>query len=603
MNRWSPGLASPVGQDGDPVPGGAGGPAFKGMDMMSERDQLPPGMVPLSVNKRFRTGSAMKRMGTIEPEEFNNGFGNNPLYPIVGSGIFSDPNGAEVMLVAVKNASFNFGEGAVPFVWVLQTGQDPKRIPFATGTGDLVNVNKVRFCQAFDKVALFREPILTRPTLVWDGDPDGEFVNVDTLIVTGAGGEPTPATSAGETFQNRILLYSPFAVNTPRRDQIIMTDPGNISTYDPVFGDFRINSGQADFMVRAFQYFKGAVVGFKHRSIHMLENFSVDPTQGSQRQISGEIGLCGHDAVVRDGADVLFLSEPNGVYRLSEVIEDQIVSPAIPVSTPIDPAIRSINWAAARNAVAGTEEEYAFFAVPLGVRGYNNAVLVYNRSTRLWESGDLWGDWTFGISAMHTTNYNGRRTLFGLDYRNRRVYALYQSVPDEINGQTWHIHDIIETRGYNLGDSTRFKRYQRMAIAISTVDPEVSVTAISDGFNEQKVLTPTPITKRRFKFYTHGHADFDGTTDPDEPKREDYSISDFEFAATGFEGLLEGPIMFLPAAGSYVEAPAQQSLERIQVRTNGRWVSLRIENTSGRCDLLAVAVEGIAGNVETRTAA
>src|SRR4029077_17708756 len=139
MNRWSPGLASPVGQDGDPQPGGAGGPAFKGMDMMSERDQLPPGMVPLSVNKRFRTGSAMKRMGTVEPEDFNNGFGNNPLNPIVGSGIFSDPNGDEVMMVAVKNASFNFGgdTGVRAFVWVLQFGQDPKRIPFATGTGNL----------------------------------------------------------------------------------------------------------------------------------------------------------------------------------------------------------------------------------------------------------------------------------------------------------------------------------------------------------------------------------------------------------------------------------------------------------------------------------
>src|SRR4029077_4220507 len=208
------------------------------------------------------------------------------------------------MMVAVKNASFNFGgdTGVRAFVWVLQFGQDPKRIPFATGTGNLVNVTRVRFCQAFDKVALFREPISTgRPVLVWDGDTDTEFVNVDTLFDPAAGGKLIPVVGAGETFQNRILLYSPFARNSPARDQIILSDPGNISTYDSVFGDFRINSGQADFMVRAFQYFKGAVVGFKHRSIHMLENFSVDPTQGGQRQISGEIGLCGHDAVVRDG--------------------------------------------------------------------------------------------------------------------------------------------------------------------------------------------------------------------------------------------------------------------------------------------------------------
>jgi len=42
-----------------------------------------------------------------------------------------------------------------------------------------------------------------------------------------------------------------------------------------------------------------------------------------------------------------------------------------------------------------------------------------------------------------------------------------------------------------------------------------------------------------------------------------------------------------------VQGPKQQSLERFQIRQNGRWVSIRIENTGGQCDCLGIAVEAI----------
>jgi hypothetical protein len=619
MNRWTSGLASQVQQDGDPQPGTVG-PAFRGIDMVRDPDKLAPGMVPYSINKRLRTGSALKRPGSVQPAEFNPDFGANPLNPIIGSGIYSDPNGNERLLVAVKNASYDFGPdpfGVRAFVWSLQAGKDPERIPLAAGQ-TLAGKTRVRFCQAFDKIALFREPFLDATAghmLVWDGQPyavgppahTGSFDDVHGLFNPAEGGTEVPVTTAGETFQNRLLLYSPFSLSVPQRDQVIMTDPAHIEQYDEVFGDFRINSGQSDSIVRVFQYYKGAAAVFKHRSIHQIENFSTpDPTAGSQRMLSGEIGLAGPDAAVRDGADILFYSFPGGVYRLSEVIQDQIVTPPIAVSEPIDPIIHTVNMTAARGIVAAADVEYAYFAVPsyVGAPRGNNAVLVYNRQSRLWESApDFWGDGSFKIHAMHTTNFNGTRTLFGLDYQNKHVYALYQSVPDQLNGQLYHIHDALQTRAYNLGDHTRFNRYQRMAVAISTVDPQVKITAISDGWNEKKLLTINPITKDRFKFYPHGFPDYDGTLPADYPKREDYSVTEFAYAAEDFEALLPGPIEQLPATGGYVDSPAQQTLERLPIRTNGRWVSLVIENLSGRCDVLAVGVEGIAGNMENRTAA
>lgn len=593
MNRWSRGGDTPLAQDGDPQPGTAG-LAFKGIDMVRDRDKLPPGIVHLAVNKRMRTGSCVKRPGNLQPADFNASFGAK----IIGSGIFSDPNGEEWMLVACDGQTW---------VWKLQAGKDPVKVNLKAGE-TLAGFFNVRFSQAFDKVLLFRAPIVAgKHTLAWDGDIGTTFDPVDTAHLPGGGGTVIPMTYAGEPFQNRVLLYNPYFGPLPGRDQVLMTDPGDYEQYDNVFGDFRINSAQSDFLVRVWQYFKGTAAIFKHRSIHALENFtSGDPTAASLRTLTNEIGACAIDGITEDGADLLFLNAPNGVYRLSEVIQDQITTAPVPVSEPIQPIIDAINWRAAPGSIAKSYKDYAFFALPIyqsAPRG-NNAVGVYNRVTKLWESVDYWEDPNFQIHAMHITNYDGARTLFCLDYINSRVYVMYKLTPDESNGGRWHIRDIVETRGYALGDATSFKRYQRVAIAIATVDPEVHVSAISDGWNEVKDLTPNPITKDRLKFYPHAHPDYDGTTDPNEEKRRDYSTIEFNEVAEDFEGLVEGPIDRLPAsAGAYVDAIAQESLERIPIRTNGRWVSLRIENTSGRCDLLAAGVEGIPSTMETRTAA
>ena len=37
----------------------------------------------------------------------------------------------------------------------------------------------------------------------------------------------------------------------------------------------------------------------------------------------------------------------------------------------------------------------------------------------------------------------------------------------------------------------------------------------------------------------------------------------------------------------------QQTLERYQIRQNGRWASIRVDNSKGICDVLAVSVDGI----------
>jgi hypothetical protein len=99
MSRWSAygRLDSRVVEDGDPPPGlQQPGPAFIGVDMTRDRSALAPGMLARAENKRLRIGAAATRLGNVQAPDFDLPFVNT----FIGSGIYSNPNGDEVMLVA-----------------------------------------------------------------------------------------------------------------------------------------------------------------------------------------------------------------------------------------------------------------------------------------------------------------------------------------------------------------------------------------------------------------------------------------------------------------------------------------------------------------------
>jgi len=235
-----------------------------------------------------------------------------------------------------------------------------------------------------------------------------------------------------------------------------------------------------------------------------------------------------------------------------------------------------------------------------------NAILVYDTQTKQWVSApDMWSDPTFAFDALHLTNYNYVQRLFAVDYVNGNVYLMYEGLNVELATGTWPIPFKMETRGYTGNDPLSFKRYGRAIVGVSTYDPLITVTAIMDGFNEEKNLTPTPITKDRTKFYQHGHKDFDVLTDdPNEQKRKDYSIVDLDnFVGDDFEDLPVGPITFVPASSPPIIGNQQESLERFIVRSFGRWCALRIENNNGSCEVTSTGVESTRAINTGRTAA
>jgi hypothetical protein len=598
MSRWHSykygGTDSQVQLDGDPI--------FVGINMLHDRGSLSAGYLARAENKRLRDGPAATRPGITAPPDFN------PVFEdlIVGAGIYNNPNGDEVMLVATEFADY---------VWALQFGHDPVKIYLDTGQ---TIGSAVEFVQSFDKVLLLRRGwpwvIPTVPMLVWDGNVANKFMPM-TLIPPGA--HLVPIATHALPFENRILYYDAYYPTLPQRDQLLISDVLNFSSFDDPLGVFRINAGESNVITNVSGYYRGAVVVFTKRSIHLLENFQLDFTQAKQRMLSDRLGSVGVHMPLQNGSDVIFLASHDGFYRLGEAIQDQITVQPVPFSRLIQPVIDQIDWARADLwACSAALGDYAYFALPLlghDASMANNVILVYNLVTGQWESApDWWDDPSFEIGRLMITTYNNARRLFAWT-RTRtpatshsQIHLLYDGLNDQIAGQNLEVQDVLETRGYTVNDPGTFKRFQRAIIGVRTYDPEAEVTAISDGVNEEKPLAL--VTKDWQRFYVHGHPRFDSDTDdPNEPKRQDYSVgsgSAGNFVGQDFELLPDGGITDLPATPATVYSGIkQQSMERFQIRQNGRWCSLRIENSNGQCDVLGVAVEAIPAQELTRPVA
>lgn len=580
---------------------------FQGIDMTRDRSLLQPGMLSLGENTRTRTGHVRQRKGTIMPADFNppSGFGAAHL---VGSGVFRNPNGDEVLLVAPR---------AQEYTWTLQDGKDLYKVNYAGAVTGTNGVGTVELVQAFEKVILLRKPYQGSPNqnLVWDGvstqtTPGVADSEWEVAALSATGSTLIPGVWNAEPFMDRIIYYNANFLGVSGRDTWYLSDIEDYTSYDSVYQAFRTNPGESDYITRIMSYFRGSVVIFKNQSIHLAELQPSYPVSITQRILNRTIGSIGNHMPLMIGGDVIFLSQPNGFYRLSEVIQDQIQTLPLPISERIQRVIDNINWTAtAIFGCSASVDNYAFFGVcskNVSTSAQLNTILVYDTQRDQWESaGDTWGDATFTFSRLHITNYGGIQRLFAVDYQRGIIYLLYEGIHDELPRGIFSVPFKMETRGYTGDDAVSFKRFGRATIGIKTSDPQITVTAINEGFNEEKVLTPVPITKDRIKFYQHGHADFDpDTDDPLEQKRKDYSVFNNEnFVGEDYEALPEGQIVSIPGTVPSADSPQQDSLERFIVRNFGAWCALRIENVSGICEVSNVSVESTRAMNTNRTAA
>jgi len=537
-----------------------GDTSFSRLNMKLERGYLQPGEYAYAQNKRTRNGSAEDRPGTIMPH-----FANAVSYTggIIGTGVFKNPNGEEVLLLATPTKIYQIREGT-----------EPGEIALPSGTALAA---PTEFVQAFNKLLLFRGADL--PVLVWDGVSLEGFAPLPETTGLGPGIETIPNANTAEYFKNRLMI--------PYKEGFAMSDIGTL-TWDTVLGYFRMNAGTSDDVVRLFTM-GAALIVFKERSIVSLTNFTgPDPNEAVLETLNSTLGCAARKAVTMVGGDVFFLSAPGGVYRVTQVLENRLQAAPEPVSDAVQPLIERINWRAAREkALMKAHGEYCYLAVPLDGATANNAVLVYNTVTQGWEGFDTW-DGDFAIDDLHVTLYAGALRLYAIDRAAAAVYVLYEGKSDQLKSGEFWVRSRFETRGYaelptdNRGKHiAATKNHRRVSLALATWSPRYSVSVITEGANEVTPLTPQPVTRDRRKFLKFGVPAFDPTNADgrfNDPFREDYSASgDAPGVDPGTEGI-------------DIERK-QETTERWGLRARGRWASIRVENTQGQCDVRAAVIE------------
>jgi hypothetical protein len=560
-------------------PGGAileGDDRFLRMNSKLSREKLQAGEYYEAVNKRVVNGVAATRGGTITPVELN---AVSMAGGILGSAVYSNPNGDEVILIALPDK-----------VLMLRSGAYPTTVAIPSG---LTLTGSIEFSQQFDKVLLHSGA--SQSTLVWNGVSDSGFEVVTKSSPDNAARDLLPNVAWAINMNGRTIF--PFS-----KDQIGATDALDYSMYDPIFGVFRVNAGTSDPIVGAYPFPNSNVIIGKRKSLDILANFTGDFTNPSSpdylnptmQVLSSTVGIVARKTGKMLGADFAFLSD-TGFYKISQVVQERLQAGAVPFSDPIEPHIQRINWVRAGQAVAAVLGRYYFCAVPIDGSTYNNAVLVYDSATDGWVGYDTWASGAgMRIDDLLVTDYLGTSQLYAINHGTNSVHVLYldTATEDTTSNGEFQISDLLKTRGYaDLGQTGVIdKDYKRVGIGLATLRPSITVTQVLEGENNTRALTSSAITKDRTKYYQWGKQPYvvtNANNDFFAPGREDYTVKiDDGFAAD---------------SGIAVDLK-QNKPEKFSLHGRGRWIGFDIANTQGRCDVLGVIVES-QGLSEVRRAA
>ncbi len=548
---------------------------FTGLFMKPERSMLQPGQYSDSNNKRVADGVARKRPGSILPF-----FANFVAYgAIVGSFVYSDPRGDAQMLIATPGQ-----------VWRMISGAAPVSIALPAG---VVLTAPVRFVQVFDKVLLLRGENDNTPALQWDGTPNGDFQVITKSNPLDTSTVLIPNVARGVAFNDRFVF--PF-----NRTELGVSDVGDYSSYDHILADFLINLGTSDVITCLFPYAHSYLIVGKTNRIEIFSGFTDKdhPENATADVLSSTVGVCAWDSVAMTGGDALFLSEPGGVYRFGEVIENRIEANPVPVSDPIEPLIRRINWPAAGGAVAKSFGQRYYLAVPIDGSLVNNCLAIYNTATKAWEGYDTW-DPAAGmqIDNLLIFGYAGEQRLYAINHAAVSIHLLEEGKFDETKAGTFQIADRFVTRGYaTAGAAGATERDdKRLEITLGTWWPSITVTALTERANDERPLTSQPITRDPRKFQVWGRPDTDTSnvnSDHGAPGRADYAV---------IPTSEDAPIYFDP--NGIEPEKQQQEVLRFSPRIRTRALALRIESTQGDCDIYSVLVDSVGVQRSNRRAA
>ena len=245
---------------------------------------------------------------------------------------------------------------------------------------------------------------------------------VEKQTSVGLGFSHMPAPEFGIYHQRRLVVpyryditgSSGSATITDRNilDEALFSDILDQNTYDVVYGQFRFNAGEADFIVGFHSFSDDQLVVFNRNSIHTVKN-SLDLESSVSQVITSDIGCLARKSIQQIGNKLMFLSD-NGVYALDFVDLYNLRGQDVPLSASIQGTIERINQNHADKAVSVYFDNRYYIAVPLDNSTTNNALLIYNFLNKQWES----------IDSVDDSDWEYTHLVVGGSGDKRGVYAI-----------------------------------------------------------------------------------------------------------------------------------------------------------------------------------
>ena len=256
------------------------------------------------------------------------------------------------------------------------------------------------------------------------------------------------------------LVQSDRAFLQYSRNSTIVSYIDNVNQYDTIYGVFNIALGQADYLIGYHPYQQAQTLVFNRHSVYLMNNTNGDVANISVQELTRQNGCVGRRTVATCGASVLFLSD-RGVFQLQPGLELLLRGASEPLSAPIDPTIKSINFSYSSGACAAYCNNRYYLAVPTGTSTRNNTMLVYNFINKAWESIDTFPN-GFYCDFMVTTLLNNQQTLFVIS-KEGGIYAYEQGEYDQFASANqpaanYVINGKMRTRRYIL-DNPALKRF------------------------------------------------------------------------------------------------------------------------------------------------
>jgi len=255
----------------------------------------------------------------------------------------------------------------------------------------------------------------------------------------GLGFTHMPAPEFGVYHQRRLVVPYQFDITgssgsatiTDRNilDEALFSDILDQNTYDRVYGQFRFNAGEADFIVGFHSFSDDQLVVFNRNSIHTVKN-SLDLESSVSQVITSDIGCSARNSIQQIGNKLMFLSD-NGVYALDFVDLYNLRGQDVPLSATIQGTISRINKDHADKAVSAYFDNRYYIAVPLDESTTNNALLIYNFVNKQWESLDSINDSDWEYTYLLAGGSGSQRGVYAIN-RNGGVHK-YESRADDID--------------------------------------------------------------------------------------------------------------------------------------------------------------------------